>query len=173
MSKDYLKRNAGDYPVYSSQTANNGVLGKINTYDQDGTFITWTTDGANAGSVFYRDNEKFSITSACGLISNDSPERLDFKFLYYFLSLTAKKYVRRSAAIPALSHKAMSTVRVPLPPLSVQQEIAGILDKYTRLGMVGGAEGLLQVELRARQRQYEYYLNSLFPSCNNKRGNKL
>ena len=32
MSKDYIKDNAGDYPVYSSQTENNGVLGLISTY---------------------------------------------------------------------------------------------------------------------------------------------
>ena len=28
-----LVENAGDYPVYSSQTANNGEMGKINTFD--------------------------------------------------------------------------------------------------------------------------------------------
>ncbi|MBI5306947.1 MAG: restriction endonuclease subunit S [Planctomycetes bacterium] len=46
--------NAGDYPVYSSQTANNGEMGRINTYDFEGEYVTWTTDGANAGTVFYR-----------------------------------------------------------------------------------------------------------------------
>ena len=52
MSKDYLNDNAGDYPVYSSQTANNGMIGKIDIFDFDGEFISWTTDGANAGTVF-------------------------------------------------------------------------------------------------------------------------
>ena len=27
MSKDYLRDNAGEYPVFSSQTANSGVFG--------------------------------------------------------------------------------------------------------------------------------------------------
>ena len=31
MSKVYLLENAGEYPVYSSQTANNGEIGKITT----------------------------------------------------------------------------------------------------------------------------------------------
>ncbi|EPJ19111.1 type I restriction modification DNA specificity domain protein, partial [Chlamydia psittaci 02DC21] len=44
-SKDYIKNNIGIYPVYSSQTENNGELGKINTYDFDGEYVTWTTDG--------------------------------------------------------------------------------------------------------------------------------
>ena len=39
------------YPVYSSQTKNNGVLGYINTYDFDRSQLTWTTDGANAGTA--------------------------------------------------------------------------------------------------------------------------
>ena len=67
MSKGYLVENAGDYPVYSSQTANNGQIGKIKTFDFDGEYLTWTTDGANAGTVFYR-RGKFSITNVCGII---------------------------------------------------------------------------------------------------------
>lgn len=46
MSKEYLADNAGDYPVYSSQTANNGEIGNIDTFDFDGEYISWTTDGA-------------------------------------------------------------------------------------------------------------------------------
>ena len=61
ISKDYIRDNEGEYPVYSSQTENDGCLGKINTYTYDGEFITWTTDGANAGTVFYREG-KFNIT---------------------------------------------------------------------------------------------------------------
>ena len=67
MSKDYIRDNAGPYPVYSSQTKNDGVFGTISTYDYDGEYLTWTTDGANAGSVFYRTG-KFSVTNVCGLL---------------------------------------------------------------------------------------------------------
>lgn len=67
MSKDYLKENSGEFPVFSSQTAKNGEIGKIKTYDFDGEYLTWTTDGANAGTIFYR-NGKFSITNVCGLL---------------------------------------------------------------------------------------------------------
>lgn len=47
-----IGENPGDYPVYSSQTENNGVMGNLATYDFDGEYVTWTTDGANAGTVF-------------------------------------------------------------------------------------------------------------------------
>jgi type I restriction enzyme S subunit len=53
-SKQYIRDNQGDYPLYSSQTQNDGLLGRINTYDYDGEYLNWTTDGANAGSIFHR-----------------------------------------------------------------------------------------------------------------------
>ena len=56
------------YPVYSSQTANNGVMGFIDTYDFDGEYVTGKTDGENAGTVFHR-NGKFNCTNVCGTIS--------------------------------------------------------------------------------------------------------
>lgn len=55
------------YPVYSSQTQNNGVMGYIDTYDFEGEYITWTTDGVNAGTVFHR-NGLFNCTNVCGTI---------------------------------------------------------------------------------------------------------
>ena len=79
ISKDFIKENAGEYPVYSSQTENNGELGKINSYMYDGEYLTWTTDGANAGTVFYR-NGKFSVTNVCGLLKVKIPALL-IKFL--------------------------------------------------------------------------------------------
>ena len=81
MSKEYLADNIGEYPVYSSQTAKNGEIGSINTFDFDGEFISWTTDGANAGTVFYR-KEKFSITNVCGLININNKNILNCKYLF-------------------------------------------------------------------------------------------
>ena len=48
-----------------------------------------------------------------------------------------------------------SKFHVPIPPLSVQQEIVRILDKFTSL------ETELEAELEARRKQYEYYRDEL------------
>ena len=85
MSKDFLRDNAGEYPVYSSQTENDGMLGKITTYMFDGEYLTWTTDGANAGTVFYRKG-KFSVTNVCGVI-DVTDETILTKYLFYVLTL--------------------------------------------------------------------------------------
>ena len=46
ISSEEIMDNTGLYPVYSSQTKDNGVMGYINTYDFQGEYVTWTTDGA-------------------------------------------------------------------------------------------------------------------------------
>ena len=154
MSKDFIKANAGEYPVYSSQTENNGELGKISTYDFDGEYLTWTTDGANAGSVFYRKG-KFSVTNVCGLLEIKSKVMIP-KFLYYVLSIEAPKYVNAGMGNPKLMSNVMAKIRVAVPPLEVQCEIVHILDDFTLLS----AE--LSAELEARKRQYCYYREKLF-----------
>ena len=153
MSKTYLADNIGEYPVYSSQTANNGEIGKINTFDFEGEFITWTTDGANAGTVFYR-NEKFSITNVCGLITLKY-DYLTYKFLFYWLSIQAKKHVYSGMGNPKLMSNQMEKIQIPIPPLSVQSQIVQILDTFTELT----AE--LTAELSMRQKQYQYYRDFL------------
>ncbi len=153
MSKDFLRDNAGEYPVYSSQTENDGMLGSISTYMFDGEYVTWTTDGANAGSVFYR-NGRFNITNVCGLIDCDT-SKMTKKFLYYALSLVAPNYVNRGMGNPKLMSNVMARVEVPLPPLPVQREIVKILDNFTELT----AE--LTAELELRKKQYAYYRDKL------------
>ena len=143
------KINIGQFPVYSSQTENNGELGKIATYDFDGEYLTWTTDGANAGSVFYR-NGKFSITNVCGLIEVKN-ELVNTKYLYYALTIETPKHVNSGMGNPKLMSNVMVEVKVPVPPLEVQCEIVRILDKFT----------LLTAELTARRKQYEYYRDLL------------
>ena len=156
MSKDYIRDNSGDYPVYSSQTEKNGELGKISSYDFDGEYLTWTTDGANAGSVFYR-NGKFSVTNVCGLLKVIDSE-VNTKFLYYVLAITAPNYVNAGMGNPKLMSNVMARIKVPVPPLEVQCEIVHILDEFT----------LLSAELSARQKQYEYYRDKILEFENEK-----
>jgi type I restriction enzyme S subunit len=155
MSKDYLRDNAGEYPVYSSQTVDDGVFGRINTYDYDGEYLTWTTDGANAGSIFYR-NGKFSITNVCGLLKVKD-DGVNTKFLLYILATVSKKYVSAGMGNPKIMSNVMEKIQIPIPipPLAIQQEIVKILDTFTTL------EAELEAELNARRKQYEYYRGKL------------
>ena len=66
-TQSYANRNKGEYPVYSSKTENDGLFATINTYDYDGEYLTWSTDGY-AGVLFHRVG-KFSCTDHCGILS--------------------------------------------------------------------------------------------------------
>ncbi|HBD0061681.1 TPA: restriction endonuclease subunit S [Escherichia coli] len=165
MSKGYLTENFGPYPVYSSQTANNGKIGSINTFDFDGEYISWTTDGANAGTVFYRTG-KFSITNVCGLITLKSKYSLIYKFLFYWLTIEAKKHVYSGMGNPKLMSHQVENIPVPIPcpdnpekSLAIQSEIVRILDKFTALTAALTAE--LSAELNMRKKQYNYYRDQL------------
>lgn len=158
ISKETLSKNIGKYPVYSSQTTENGEIGRITTFDFSGEFISWTTDGANAGTVFYRNGE-FSITNVCGLIIISNNEILNYKFLYYWLSIETKKHVYLGMGNPKLMSHQMTKTSIPLPPLKVQQEIVFILDKFDIL-TTSISEGLPR-EIELRKKQYEYYREQL------------
>jgi type I restriction enzyme S subunit len=161
MSKGYLVENAGRYPVYSSQTARNGMIGQIESFDFDGEFISWTTDGANAGTVFHRTG-KFSITNVCGVVKVNDETQLNYRFLFHWLTIEAKKHVYSGMGNPKLMSNQVSKIPVPIPcpsnpenSLAIQVEIVRILDTFTELTTE------LTAELTARKKQYNHYRNQL------------
>ena len=153
MSKQFLEENKGEFPVYSSQTANNGEIGRISSFEYDGEYITWTTDGANAGTVFYR-RGKFSITNVCGLVEINNDQLLT-KFVYYYLTISTKKYVSSGMGNPKLMSNVMGKIKIPIPPLEIQEKIVQILDKFTDYVTE------LTSELTSRKKQYSFYRDKL------------
>ena len=152
ISKKYLEEHRGEFPVYSSQTQNDGVIGRIDTYDFDGEYITWTTDGAYAGTVFYRLG-KFSITNICGLIK--PKDELLIKYVFYWLQIEAKKYVASGSGNPKLMSNVVAKIKIPIPSLEIQGKIVNILDKLINYIFE------LQLELQSRTKQYTYYRDKL------------
>ena len=92
--------------------------------------------------------------SVCALETNESI--INYKYLYYCL---ANKYEalknQGQGVLSSLNLTTIKKIPIPLPPLSVQQEIVRILDKFTTL------EAELEAELDCRKRQYEYYRDTL------------
>ncbi|MFC2018690.1 restriction endonuclease subunit S [Chloroflexota bacterium] len=124
ISHNDIAKNPGPYPVYSSQSKGEGSIGSLDTYDFEGEYITWTTDGAYAGSVFYR-NGRFNCTNVCGTIQLKVHDT-DYQFLSYFLKRVAKKYVTYNGN-PKLMNNEFARILVAIPPLPEQHKIADIL----------------------------------------------
>ena len=111
------------YPVYSSQTSNNGIMGYLDNYMFDGEYITWTTDGANAGTVFYRKG-KFNCTNVCGTL------KIQSKFDCYFVSLVlqqaTQKYVSSNLANPKLMNNTMASIKIRMPNIETQKQLSKV-----------------------------------------------
>ena len=125
ISKTEIEENKGTFPVYSSQTLHNGVMGYLNSYDFDGEVVTWTTDGVNAGTVFYRTG-KFNCTNVCGTLT-PKKSSIDLKFLAFSLSRETYKYVSHTLANPKLMNGVMGTISLKIPSFKEQQKIAKII----------------------------------------------
>jgi restriction endonuclease S subunit len=121
ISKQYIDNNKGIYPIYSSQTLNNGVFGKIKTYDFDGEYITWTTDGIYAGTCTYRSG-KFNCTNICGTLKAKI-QNINLRYISDILNQITNEYVTK-VANPKLMSNIMATIKIPIPPLKIQNEIA-------------------------------------------------
>ena len=112
------------YPVYSSQTSNYGILGYDKTYDFDGQYLTWTTDGANAGKVFYR-NGKFRCTNVCGLLYSSQNVAYINLLTADLLNYETPKYVSY-VGNPKLMNNVMSNIKIKLPSLKIQSKVSNI-----------------------------------------------
>ena len=84
-------------------------------------------------------------------------ENINIKYVYYFLKQQEPYFQKLGSKMqmPQIALPDTEKFQIPLPPLSVQQEIVRILDKFTQL------EAELEAELDCRKRQYEYYRNNL------------
>ncbi|MCK4395474.1 restriction endonuclease subunit S [candidate division WOR-3 bacterium] len=124
ISQNEIDNNPGQYSVFSSQSKDKGVMGYINSYDFDGEYVTWTTDGAYAGTVFYRGG-KFNCTNVCGTLKS-RVEFIDMSYLCYALNRLTKRHVVLCGN-PKLMNNVMAQIKVQIPPLAEQKKIAEIL----------------------------------------------
>lgn len=125
ISKKEISENKGLYPVYSSQTSNNGEMGKINSFDFEGEFITWTTDGANAGRVFYRKG-KFNCTNVCGTAKLKKTNKANLYYVMCYLNNVTKYFVSY-VGNPKLMNGVFSQIPILLPKKELQDKIAEVL----------------------------------------------
>ena len=113
------------YPVYSSQTSNQGVLGYSDTFDFNGKYLTWTTDGANAGKVFYR-NGKFRCTNVCGVLYEDNI-RFTNELFAELLNYETPKHVSY-VGNPKLMNNIMANIKIKIPSDDIQENISLVIN---------------------------------------------
>ena len=114
-----------NYPVYSSQTKNNGLMGYYSEYLFENA-ITWTTDGANAGTVRFRKG-KFYCTNVCGVLL--SKQGYANTFMAEALNKVVWKHVSK-VGNPKLMNNVMKEISIHAPKtIDEQNELAEYIEK--------------------------------------------
>ncbi|MDR2266501.1 MAG: restriction endonuclease subunit S [Christensenellaceae bacterium] len=146
--------DSGEYPVYQNSMTPLGYYEETNCPANTPFIIS----AGAAGEIGFCDVDFWAADDCFYFVC---PESLNSKFLFYALMCQQKLLVSRvrRASVPRLARTVVEQLRIPLPPLAVQREIVGILDKLTECTAELAAK--LTVELTARKKQYEYYRNVL------------
>ncbi len=108
--------------------------------------------------------EDLYLNSFCFGFRLNNPEMFLPSFLkHLFRSSTIRKALQKTASGVTrfnVSKDKMAKVRIPVPPIDVQEVIASILDEYAAL--TSNLVDTLESELANRKIQFEYYRSRLF-----------
>ena len=141
----------GNIPVFQNSLTPLGFYSESNNPGHT-TFIICA--GA-AGEIGYS-NIPFWAADDCLYLT--CPDSLHNKYAYYYLlvSQSSLKSKVRKASVPRLSRIEVERILIPIPSLSEQNRIVGILDTFT-----DSIENLKQ-QIDQRRKQYEHYRNQLY-----------
>ncbi|EKY28112.1 restriction endonuclease subunit S [Clostridium celatum] len=145
----------GDIPVISGGKDPAYYCDK---YNREGETITIAGSGASAGYVQYWNMPIW----VCDAFSIKAIDNNYTKYLFYCLT-NIQEYIygtKKGSGVPHVYISSIDKVKIPVPPIAIQEEIVRILDSYTELKTKLISE--LTSELEARRKQYEYYRDELF-----------
>jgi type I restriction enzyme S subunit len=112
----------GRYPIYGS----GGVMGYADNYLCEKDTVIIGRKGT-INSPIYVDEPFWNVDTAFGLRPDE--KKLFPKYLYYFCERFDFEALNTTVTIPSLTKVNLLKIEMPLPPLTVQQKIADILDR--------------------------------------------
>ena len=142
------------YPVYQNALK---PLGYYTDKNRNANSVFIIGAGA-AGEIGYSYVDYWAADDCFTFVCDD---KLNQRYLY-FLLMSKQAYLNnnvRKSSIPRLPRIALENMEIPVPPLSVQENIVKILDRFDKLNN-DMSEGL-PAEIEARKKQYEYYRDTL------------
>ena len=150
-------RTAGCYPYYGA----NGIQDYVGDFIFDGTFLLVGEDGSvitesgtpilnwAVGKIWVNNHAHILIEKKGTLL----------RYIYYVLQCINISTLVRGTP-PKLNQQSLNNIKIPIPPLPIQEEIVRILDTFSNLILE------LNLELNKRNDQYQYYRSKLLKfSC--------
>lgn len=108
-----------------------------------GEYILQGSRGTIAKAIHYQ-TQPFSVSNNVFVLSNKDPEHVSLKYVYHYLKTSRiADAVSTTSVIPMLTKQMFEEISIPLPPLSVQNEIASALDAV--LGVASAVKQALQM----------------------------
>jgi type I restriction enzyme S subunit len=145
----------GLYPVYGS----NGIIGGSDEFRHENGVVIGRV-GAYCGAVLYCPTKFWASDNT--LVAYPALEQVDTKFLYYLLADAKLSRYAGGAAQPLVTQTVLKQVEVRIPPLPVQQRIAGILSAYDEL-IENSQRRIKILESMARALYREWFVHFRFP----------
>ena len=151
--KDWKKLGQGNIPVYGS----GGEMGVfVDKYSYDKPTVLIPRKGS-IDNVFYLDKPFWNVDTIFHTEIDGS--KLIPKYFYYFIEHYDLNKLSDNSTRPSLTQSTLNKLKIPLPPLSLQNKIVKVLDKFQIL--LSDTKGLIPKEIEQRQKQYEYYREKL------------
>lgn len=151
------KRKPGIYPYYGAS----GIVDYVENYIFDGDFLLISEDGANllarSTPIAFPISGKNWVNNHAHVLKFDNAHTQKY-IQYYINMIDVSKYVSGGAQ-PKLNQENLNSIRIPIPPIELQEKIVAILDRFETL--VNDLTQGLPAEIAAVKEQYEYYRNKL------------
>ena len=142
----------GKFPVYGST----GIIGHTDFFSYSEECLLVARVGANAGFV-HKANGKYDVSDNTLIIKPKSAYNISFAY-FQLLSFDFNK-IAVGGGQPLITAGQLKKYPIPIPPLSEQERIVSILDRFDAL--VNDISVGLPAEIEARRKQYEYYRGKL------------
>jgi type I restriction enzyme S subunit len=153
LTASYIADHAGEYPVYSGQTEQDGIMGRIDSYVYDtGPVIFTTTVGARVMTARVVEG-KYSLSQNCLIMRPRSTDVCAPYFNHQLVDLF--RYERGSIPShmqPSLRMSDLSQYKVAFPPAGEQRAIAASLDAFSETVAALTAKLVLAIALLRERR---------------------
>jgi type I restriction enzyme S subunit len=155
LTREYCASVPGNFPVYSGQTENGGVMAEIDTHEFDGGadgVLFSTTVGARAMTVQHIFG-KFSLSQNCMIIQKRG--NLTVRYYYYLFQALFEAQRRELSAHmqPSFRMSDLYAYRILVPTETEQRAMADFLDGETnKIGSLSGkAREMISILKERRQ----------------------
>lgn len=155
----------GDFPVYSGQTENNGIIGYSNKFNYDGNFIRIITVG-DVGNITII-NGKFSLAQNNGILvplESTDVKNLNLEYIRFVLMNNLAKLAKGEGKQKSLLKRDIDNFYIPLPVIKDKFDLNTqnkMVKKFSELEKIKNtlyedSECIKSINIEFNSDEYEY-----------------